>query len=292
MSAVGIIRNGIPTVPSEDFLELFVAYCAQQLKIGYDSIKLYLSAVKHKYIENGYGDIFVDMPRLKLTLRGIRRVHAKPKRPRIPLTASMLHKVGMMLSGPGVIGQHEDTMLWAALCVGFFGALRCAEFTEGNLSLGDISFMQDKKLNKHFVSLTLKSSKTDPYRQGCNIFLFATGQLLCPYEALVKYFSSTMVAKRPPDQPLFIHTNGAALTRNSFLQNLHIVLGSANISSKGVLGHSLRKGLATTAAAANIQDSLISVMGRWASDCYKLYISTPLSSIASAQQTIASEIKD
>ena len=40
-------------------------------------------------------------------------------------------------------------------------------------------------------------------------------------------------------------------------------------------------------AAVSVQDNLISTMGRWASDCYKLYISTPLSSIANAQCTIA-----
>ena len=32
-------------------------------------------------------------------------------------------------------------------------------------------------------------------------------------------------------------------------------------------------------------------MGCWASDCYKLYISTPLSSIANAQSAIAAQKK-
>jgi hypothetical protein len=288
-NAITLLTDGLPALPSEQFMELFVTFCAQHLKLAYDTIKLYLCAVKHRYIENGYGDIFSNMCRLKLTLRGIRKVHANPKRHRLPLTAPMLHKIGVHLSHSTVLGPYEDMLLWTALCVGFFGALRCGEFTEGHLTVGDIMFSHDKALDKQYVSLNLKGSKTDPYRQGCTIFLFHTGQVLCPYTALVKYFNAYIVGKKTMDQSLFCHERGDVMTRGSFIKNLHVVLEAVNISTKGIMGHSLRKGLATTAAGADIQDNLISVMGRWASDCYKLYISTPLSSIARAQQVIASQ---
>jgi hypothetical protein len=291
MNSIPSSPNGIRMTICERFMERFVTFCAEYLKLGYGSIKLYLSAVRAKYIEEEMGDIFLNMQRLRVTLRGIRKVHAKPKRLRIPLTAVMLHKIGAQLMGQGVVGQEEDTLLWAALCVGFFGALRCGEFTDGNLLVSDIIFMQDETSKECYVSLTLKSSKTDPFRQGCTIFLCATHQFLCPYQALLSYYNRGIRGKRSQDQPLFCHANGMVMTRSSFLHNLHCVLRVVDIPVEGMSGHSLRKGLATTAANANVQDSMISVMGRWASDCYKLYISTPRSSIAKAQQTIAKQIK-
>lgn len=292
MSSVPFVSNEVPIVPSESFLELFVSFCAQQHKLRYETIKLYLSAVRHKYIAVGHGDVFLNMPRLKLTLRGIRKVHAQPKRHRIPLTAPMLYKLGTLLTGQGVLGPDEDALLWATLCVGFFGALRCGEFTDGNLLVNDIVFIQENSsVERKYVSLTVRGSKTDPFRQGCNIFLFATNQLLCPYKALLMYFNRCVLGKMSKASPLFCHKNGDVMTRSSFLHNLHVALEVANLPVDGVSGHSLRKGLATTAAGAKIEDSMISVLGRWASDCYKLYISTPLASIAEAQQTIAQQIK-
>jgi hypothetical protein len=277
----------LPPIPSESEMEQFVSYCAQQLHLGYGSIKLYLTAVRHRYIEGGHGDILADMLRLKLTLRGIRKVHSKPKRHRIPLTAPMLVKLGRQLTTRGLLGRHEDMLLWAALCVGFFGALRCGEFTDGNLLVEDVTFLYDRDLKKQYVALQLKSSKTDPFRQGCALWLCATNQLLCPYQSLLVYYNTCVRGVRTAGQPLFAHSNGETMSRGSFVQNLHCALEAVGIQTTGLTGHSLRKGLATTAAAAKIEDSLISVMGRWASDCYKIYITTPLSTIADAQQRMA-----
>ena len=81
--------EGTPPTPSKAFMELFATHCARNLKLGYSTIKLYLSAVRHRYILHGYGDVFVHMARLKLTLSGIRRVHSTPKRNRVPLTADI-----------------------------------------------------------------------------------------------------------------------------------------------------------------------------------------------------------
>ena len=283
-------REGVPPVPSEAFLELFVTHCARNLKLGYSTIKLYLSAIRHHYIVQGYGDLFVGMARLKLTLSGIRRVHSTPKRNRIPLTATMLHSLGYQLR-EGVKGQFEDALLWAAMCVGFFGALRCAEFTgQDSLCIGDALFKHDSNLDKHYVSLHLRVSKTDPYRQGCTVFLFATDHFMCPYMSLQRYLNLRCIKSQ--EEALFCHQNGDVMTRNSFLHLLQLGLQAANVSTDGISGHSLRKGFATSAVAVNVQDNLISTMGRWASDCYKLYISTPLSSIANAQSAIAAQKKE
>ena len=147
-----------------------LSYCAQHLKVDYTTIKLYLSAVWHYYIANGYGDVFVDMARLNLTLRGIRKIHTNPKRNRIPSTAdtTMYRLVNKLQQG--ALGRYEDALLTSAVCMVFFGALRCSEFTEDcGVLLGDIAFIikKNKKnkqtnktnLDRKYLLLNLRVSK-------------------------------------------------------------------------------------------------------------------------------------
>ena len=76
-------------------------------------------------------------------------------------------------------------MLWAACCVGFFGFLRsgeltapeCGEFDPGqHLSYADIAV--DNRSDPRAVSVRIKQSKTDPFRQEVTIFLGL--QCSCP----------------------------------------------------------------------------------------------------------------
>jgi hypothetical protein len=55
-------------------------------------------------------------------------------------------------------------------------------------------------------------------------------------------------------------------------------------------GHSFRKGGAQSLAEANVPSDTIQAMGRWTSDCYKLYISTPQHAITSAALALEPEI--
>ena len=83
-------------------------------------------------------------------------------------------------------------MLWAAACTGFFGFLRAGEFTvptvqgydpEVHLSLTDVAI--DSHTTPSVVRLRIKQSKTDPLRQGVDIFLGTMGVSICPVQAIV-----------------------------------------------------------------------------------------------------------
>ena len=127
------------------------------MKVGNATIKLYLSAVQHNYFAHGYGDVLVDMARLRLTVKGIRRGHTHTQRNRIPLTADMLYRLVKVLQRR-ILARYEDAHLTAAVCVGFFGAMRWGEFTgeHSGVLLGDIVFMYDQQLDRKYVLLNLR----------------------------------------------------------------------------------------------------------------------------------------
>ena len=74
------------------------------------------------------------------------------------------------------------------------------------------------------------------------------------------------------NKPLFIFCNGSYLTHSSLTSILRVLLGRSSIDISRYSSHSFRIGAATTAAAANVPDWLIKVMGRWASNAYQVYI--------------------
>jgi len=74
--------------------------------------------------------------------------------------------------------SYNNVMLWAACCLAFFGFLKVGEFTvptqqdydeSTHLSLKDISI--DNRCNARLIKLCIKQSKTDPFRQGVDIYL-------------------------------------------------------------------------------------------------------------------------
>ena len=113
-------------------------------------------------------------------------------------------------------------MLWAAVCVGFFGFLLAGEFTVRTSSDFDPSVSltsSDIALDRHWhadptmVRLTLKQSKTDPFRHGVDIFLGRTNTDLCPVSALLAF-----MAVRPKcPGPLFVYSDGTFLTRDKLV---------------------------------------------------------------------------
>ena len=229
-------------------------------------------------------------PHLDACLRGIKKVHASTSRIRLALTTDILCKVGSVLHSKDT--NRMEAMLWAVLCTGFHGALRCAEFTvkgkfneQVHLCRGDIRFLVDRTINQEYVELHLKTSKTDPFHKGCNIVLFRTNQIVCPVSALRVYLS--LYPNDRPSDPLFHAPNGDVLTRVMYVKLLQDALRLAGYNAELYNGHSLRKGFATSASAGKVPDHVLCAMGRWQSDCYKTYINTPMSVIANAQRVIS-----
>lgn len=269
---------------------LFSAYLALQ-GLKWQTIKSYLSAVRHFQLMQGAPQHSLDetRPRLQLMLRGIRRATStKPSKARLPITPAILRQVWQVAKA--MPPSNNTSMLWAAMNMCFFGFLRAGEVCTPTSSSYDPSWhlcVGDLALDSHsaptLLSITIKASKTDPFRQGATITLGKTGQQLCPITAILPY-----VATRGAQAgPLFRFQDGSFLTRDRFVKEVRQLLVAAGIDPQPYSGHSFRIGAATTAAHAGMDAALIQTLGRWKSSAYQLYIRIPKDSLASVSTALA-----
>lgn len=170
-------------IVNEDLLLLFVAYCFSKMQISYSTVKLYLCGVRFKCLElNVLYPSLTELRRLKTVLNGFKRMHSATPKLRYPITFDILKSVCDLLR---VRRNYENLLLETMCTVAFFGFLRCGEFTIECADKFDPAFnlcLSDLKIFDNGVSLTLKVSKTDPFRKGITIKLFETGQSVCPYK--------------------------------------------------------------------------------------------------------------
>lgn len=270
----------------------YVAYLAfSGLKC--QTIKSYLSAIRYYQIMGGLGDPFnAQMCRLEYVLKGIKAEQARSPtstcRTRLPITPDILTRLRLVWERDR--SNHNNIMLWAAVCICFFGFLRSGEICVpsqdaydpgAHLSFGDVTL--DNRHNPTLVQLTIKASKTDPFRKGVTIYLGKTEGNLCPVSAVAAY----LAVRGGSPGPFFRFESGRSLTREAFVVKVREALSSAGLNPRLYAGHSFRSGAATTAAACGIADSLIKTLGRWESSAYQLYIHTPRERLAAVSSILA-----
>ena len=177
---------------------------------------------------------------------------------------------------------------------GIFGYLRSGEFiapvegefdTGQHLTFADVSV--DNATNPRVLSVRIKQSKTDPFRQGITIVLGRTDSQLCPVAALL----ACLVLRGPGEGPLFHYEDRRPMTRQRLVTALRKVLSEAGLEPSQYAGHSFRIGAATTAAVCGIPVATIKTLGRWKSEAYQLYRRLPRPRLASISQQLASQVK-
>ena len=285
-----LVSPGYPLLPArETTLIHFVTHLSSSVSHG--TIRVYLAAVKNLHVEFGYSLDFASMPLLYKTLRGIKTSLGTPKRTRLPITISILHSIHDKLK-PGQSLDPDSSMLWAAFTLAFFGFLRCSEFTcsgtfdiTSHMSRSDITF-QPSIFRPSSLEVTIKKSKTDPFRESAKLIIAKSNSTVCAVTALRDYMLQT--STQGPAQPLFQFCDGRYLTRSCLTSNLRALLHVCGVNSTHYASHSFRIGAATTAGAAGLPDWLIKVLGRWRSDAYQSYILTPKETILRVPQNLAS----
>lgn len=278
-------ENTFPPLPtSEHLLGRFVSALANE-NLCHNTIKCYLSGIRHLHIAEGFGDPNISgMAKLEQVLKGIKSTQAKgvKKTPRMPITPELLLKLKCAwIKGTG--RDRDGCMLWAAAALCFFAFLRSGEITvpsdtafddKAHLSFRDVT--TDSLKNPTTLKVRIKASKTDPFRVGVDVFVGRTDNVLCPVAAVLTY----MAVRGPEPGPLFTFKDGKPLTRARFVTQVRQALAAAGVNPKNHSGHSFRSGAATTAARQGISDATIKMLGRWKSNAYQLYIQTPKEQLA------------
>lgn len=273
-----------PFPVNEHNLCLFAAQLALD-QVSHSSIKGYLSAVRHLQISQGHPDPSIaTMPKLEGVIKGIKSTQAKsgtPKKNRLPITPAILNSIRLQWQGEGP--SQDQVMLWAAATLCFFGFLRSGEITvpsdaafdpSCHLTFQDISV--DQVTDPQLLRVHLKSSKTDPFRKGVDVFVGRTSNELCPVAAMLAY----LAIRTSKPGFLFQFADGRLLTKPRLVDELRKVLTAAGFNAKDYSGHSFRIGAATTAGACGLNDSTIQMLGRWSSSAYMLYIKSPRDKLA------------
>ena len=230
-------------------------------------MRQYLSAVRSLHITAGAVDPFQPRPPLlDRLLRGIQRVQANEGRrqtdSRLPLTVPLLARLRGVWNG--FADQAQARLLWAAVCVGFFGCLQVGEFTVPSLRefsplrhlvVRDLAV--DRFPDPSWVRLRIKMSKTNQFGEEAFIFLGrAPPGGVCPVSALL----ANVAARSPQDGPLFLWPNGAPLTRGQLVDGLRAALDKAGVESERFGEHSLRIGAATEAARLGASTAVIQAL--------------------------------
>ena len=274
---------GLTPVPaSEEVLCLFVAHLQVQ-HLKHRTIKSYLSAVRFLHVMEGQGNPFEgSLHRLEYILKGVKWEEAasgSQKRSRLPISPNILRTI------KGIWNRSEPTkdevMLWAACCLGFFGFLRAGEFTVPDdksydptchLSFGDVAV--DSQIKPQVVRITVKQSKTDPFRKGIDIYIGRTGNDLCPVAALLSYLAERGSIKGP----FFRFQDGRPLTRQRLVDGIRKALRAAGLDDSKYCGR-------IGAAERGMEDSMIKTLGRWS---YLDYIKIPRGQLAGYSHILAS----
>ena len=276
---------------TENVLCRYVAYLGEQ-DLSPKTVKAYLSAARHLQISMSMYDPKIgDMPKLEQVIKGVKREHAKRapgKRARLPITPDIL----LALRGvwEAQKKQHDPIMLWAACCLCYFGFLRAGEITvpseaayDPGVHLNFADVIVDSISDPKLLRVKIKASKTDPFRQGVEIFIGRTGNKLCPVSAVLSYLAKRGSVKGM----LFRYEDRRLLTRDRFVASVREALSAVGIDCKSYAGHSFRIGAATAAGRQGLPPSTIQTLSRWESSAYLLYVRMSRQELAGVSKLIS-----
>ena len=269
-----VMPNGSILPASQETLMRFCSYLADNLH--HTSIKVYLSGIRSLHIDEGYADPLADCLQLQRLLRGIKRCQGTNLVKRRPITGAPMHVIYNSLN----LSDYNQVMLWAACYLGFFGFLRAGEFTvnspfDPKFHLIPQDLQVDSLVDPKSIKVFVKCSKTDPFQQGCFMYIGKNSSSMCPVKDIVGYLHLRGPAK---GRLYVIHRDGSLLTRNAVSASIQLIFKTAGIPGQ-FSGHSFRIGAATTAAEKGVPDHMIKMLGRWSSDACQRYIRTPVSAI-------------
>lgn len=182
-------------------------------------------------------------PAVRDVMRGIRRAHGvAPRRAQAATTAIVRALVGTC--GNNLMGVRDR----ALLLVGFASALRRSELV--GLDLRDVEFTTEG------VRLGVQRSKTDQDGEGATVGVLATETGTCPVRALRTWLGAAEISYGRVFRSLDRHGKlRNCMTGEAVGMVVQRRAALAGLDPAGFSAHSLRAGLATSAAAAGVAEA-------------------------------------
>lgn len=224
--------GNIPACPED--VALYLSSYAGILSIA--TLRRRLASLSKVHNMEGH-DNPVSSELVKMTMRGVSRKHGKPQRQVTPILKEDL--IVMLSHAPENLKGHRDKAL---LLLGFCAALRRSE-------LCSIKF-EDLEFNNQGFILTLPRSKTDQTGQGRQIGIPCGRGRICPVKVVNNWIEKSGIESGS----LFVSIRksgamtGEQLSDRSIADIIKHYAVKADLDEKKYSGHSLRSGLATSAA--------------------------------------------
>ena len=244
--------RGLEPLPCEPHtLALYLSDRAATLKVA--SLAMALAAIANRHKSAGLAQP-QQHPRIAELWSGIRRSLGSEQRRVSPLLPEDLLRMSRAL--PHTLAGKRDRAL---LVIGLAGALRRSELVA--LELGDIQFAPSGG-----IVLRIGRSKVDQEGRGSRIGL-ARGRhaATCPERTLRAWLEAARIRSGPVFRRMSAADRvlGGALTGQSVAKIIKRRCRAAGLDPSIYSGHSLRAGLATSAARAGKGDRAIMRQGRW-----------------------------
>jgi len=197
-------------------------------------------------------------PDIRKTIKGISRMHGKPKQKAKTINLEQLESITQSLNESNTLKACRDRAL---LLLGFFGAFRRSELV--GMSVQDVHWETEG------ILILLPRSKTDQLGEGKVKALPASQGPLCPVAALKDWLKRSKIS----DGPLFRGITRWDMVKPSALsaESINLILKAwskfAGLDiSEQLSSHSLRRSLATNAHRAGASFESIKRQGGWEHD--------------------------
>lgn len=230
-------EQGHEALPAEPVtLDLYLAHHAESLKPS--TLARRLVAISRIHKAAGYNPP-TSAATVRDTFQGICRTQGTAPAQKTPLLIEDLRRILPMLDLSTPLGLRDR----ALLLIGFAGGFRASEI--GGILAADI------QPTGKGVIITIRKSKTDQRGEGQRVGI-PTGQEpeTCPVAALKDWVTAAKITKGPVFRPLDRHGNvrKGAITRFGVSFVVKRCVKLIGLDPAGYGGHSLRAGLATSAA--------------------------------------------
>jgi site-specific recombinase XerD len=182
-------------------------------------------------------------PALAKIWAGIRRTHGRPARKKRGLMTDDLVKVVRKLP-KSLAGQRDR----AVILVGFAGALRRSEIAAMQLAGPDVDADVQVSFVAQGLEISIGRSKGDQEGQG-QVVAVPFGRRVCPVEALEQWLAAASITAGPVFRSVDRNGHvGESLSDRAIADLVKRAVERAGLDPKAFAGHSLRRGLLTSAA--------------------------------------------